>query len=144
MREEKTKEADMNNNNDKEIVRGILSVIVGIIAGNITFLILLFFMTRNHKAGEMDDYNTGPAVNLIAPILGMLVSGFITALISFRKPLIYSAITGIGLIIFCMTFLNVNFSNGDVWEKIDLCLILPFTILGGWLGFRIKTKKKSG
>jgi len=123
----------------------ILAAMAGYIAAYITGFIFLSidFLSgerRNHGENSID---TGIKIFiLLAAIIGSVVAGFIAAIISKRKPLLYASISGIALIIIWMVSNNFNFTGYMISEKISTYLILPFAILGGWLGFKRKTRKK--
>src|SRR5688572_5896402 len=105
----------MTNHQTKGHIRNILSVATGVVAGTITFILLaLFFfsigMLMWTDGGSKEEiarteFNIVISILLII-IIGSLLSGLITSVISSRKDLKLSAITGIILVIISILLAN--------------------------------------
>lgn len=133
----------MKNNIQQKDRKEILTVILGIILGILVFIIIFFLMSVYENVTHQTEQGVIPedirADFLIPVILGSLISGFFSATKSSRRTLIYSAITGVALIILWM--ISQVGPYNPVSVKISAWLILPSVIIGGWLGSVYKRRK---
>jgi uncharacterized protein YacL len=139
----------MTNHQTKGHIRNILSVVTGVVAGTIAFILLaLFFfsigMLMWTDGGSKEEiarteFNIVISILLIL-IIGSLLSGIITSIISSRNDIKLSIITGIILVIITILLANFGFSFYGLFEIIIACLLLPLTIVGGLIGNKIKKR----
>lgn len=131
-------------NNQKDTLRNVLSVVAGVLTGAAFFmlagLILLLVgfskIKRDNTEAEMNSITAGFSISilLIIAVCGFL-GGFVTARISTRKDMAHGLITGL-----VMSFLLAYISefNGEADSLVYYALLIATSAFGAWVVIRRK------
>ena len=137
----------MSNYQVPELLRNFFSVVAGVIAAFAVLISLVaFLMFTGIIDWGFESITTGddttPKISFAFSVsIAALSGGYTTAKISTRSNWVHINLTAI--IIFLLAFFTDEFDLGYhmYWKYAFLLLIIPFALLGGYLGLRSERMK---
>lgn len=141
----------MNHFIAKNTISNFLSIVAGVAAGIVVFILLAIFFfsigmllwTDGGTKEEIANVERNLLISIVLMIiLSGLIAGFTTSLISIQRNLLFAIITGITLIIASIVISGFQFTYYGVIETTSSILILLCSFVGGWIGVRVKKRRK--